>query len=108
MLFFKALFLSLSQVHVLDHEAAACPSHSQWLQRQTRRPDGFWDHQWTCECVQEAHFLTRGRFQEFIFAFNGEAISKLVGQELAGKERADCLRSPFTTKTQAIWLMQST
>lgn len=95
MLFFLILFLSLSQVHVLDHETAAFPSHSQWLQRQTRRPDGFWHHQWTRECVQKSHFLTRGRFQEFIFAYNGEAISKLVRQELAGKEQIvsdPCLR----------------
>lgn len=45
------IFLSLFLVHVLDHEAAARPSHSQRLQPQTWRPAGFWYHQWTRECV---------------------------------------------------------
>lgn len=59
-LFTHVLSLCLAPVHVLDHEAAAQPSHSQRLQRQIRRPAGFWNHQWTCECLhvtQPEHFM---------------------------------------------------
>lgn len=58
------LFLSSSLAHVLDHEAAAFSSHSQWLQRQTRRLDGFWHHQWIGECV---HIFMPSSRNVFVF-----------------------------------------